>query len=303
MIETVPAALAGERVDRLVAMLVGCSRAEAAALVEGGHVQLDGLSVPAGKLRVAEGQVLTIDDGAVPGPELPVADPGVIVPERYADEDVIVLDKPPGLVVHPGSGHREGTLVHGLLARYPDIAEVGDPARPGIVHRLDRGTSGLMVVARSPLAYERLVDALSRRDVSRRYVALVWGIPESATGVVDAPIGRSMRDPTRMTVSVHGREARTGYDIASTFHDPVVAALLRCRLETGRTHQIRVHLSAIGHPVVGDPAYGGVRPGLSADRPMLHAAHLTFAHPRTGEPMSFDSPLPADMASVLARLS
>jgi 23S rRNA pseudouridine1911/1915/1917 synthase len=194
-------------------------------------------------------------------------------------------------------------LAQALLARYPELATVGQPGRGGVVHRLDKGTSGLMVVARTPLAYDALVAQLGAREVGRRYLALVWGCPRPATGRIDAPIGRSRRDPTRMTVSNQGREARTTYDVDRVFERPVEAALVRCRLQTGRTHQIRVHLAAIGHPVVGDARYGGRRTPLSCPRPFLHAEQLAFDHPSTGERLSFSAALPPDLEAVLARLS
>jgi 23S rRNA pseudouridine1911/1915/1917 synthase len=300
--EVIPSALDGQRVDRVVAMLTGISRAEAAALVDDDAVLLDGVAV-AGKVKVVEGQVIEVV-GALPEPPAPpAADFGVEFGIVYVDDDLIVLDKPEGLVVHPGSGNETGTLVNGVLARYPEVAEVGDPARPGIVHRLDKGTSGLMLVARTPHAYDALVALLGARLVERRYLALVWGVPATATGLVDAPIGRSPREPTRMAVVADGRDARTRYELQRSYSSPVACAQLWCTLETGRTHQIRVHLSAIGHPIVGDPAYGGVQEGLSAPRPMLHAARLSFTHPLTGERLSFSSPVPADMAAVLTLLS
>jgi 23S rRNA pseudouridine1911/1915/1917 synthase len=233
---------------------------------------------------------------------LPVADPAIEVVVRHEDDDLIIVAKPAGLVVHPGAGHADGTLVNGLLARYPEIADVGDPARPGIVHRLDRDTSGLLVVARSAAAYDGLVAMLADHDVERRYDALVWGVPESPRGVIDAPIGRSIRRPTRMSVREGGRSARTAYEVVDTFREPDVA-LLECRLETGRTHQIRVHLLAIGHPVVGDAAYGGQRPGLTLDRPFLHAGGLAFAHPVSGDPVAVEEPLAPELAALLETLS
>jgi 23S rRNA pseudouridine1911/1915/1917 synthase len=196
----------------------------------------------------------------------------------------------------------DGTLVNGLLGRFPEMAGVGDPDRPGIVHRLDKGTSGLMVVARTQQAYDSLVDQLSSRSVSRRYLALVWGTPDTAQGLIDAPIGRSMRNATRMVVSARGKEARTRYEVLESFSDPVDVSLVECRLETGRTHQVRVHLSAIGHAVVGDDRYAGARQSLECPRPFLHAAMLGFAHPRSGEPCAFTSSLPDDIGSVLAGL-
>jgi 23S rRNA pseudouridine1911/1915/1917 synthase len=220
----------------------------------------------------------------------------------WEDADVVVVDKPPGLVVHPGAGQGEGTLVNGLLARHPELAGVGEAHRPGIVHRLDRDTSGLLVVALTPAAYTALVIALGERRVERRYAALVWGVPEAPRGVIDAPIGRSPRQPTRQAVVAGGRPARTRYEMRVRYDQPADLALLGCRLETGRTHQIRVHLASIGHPVVGDREYGGQRDALSVPRVFLHAEHLAFDHPVTGEALAFDSPLPPDLAAVLAGL-
>jgi 23S rRNA pseudouridine1911/1915/1917 synthase len=302
MNEVVPAALDGERVDRLVAMLCGVSRAAAATLVHEGAVQLDGDVVIGGKQRVRAGQMLSVTAETTPTPAGAEPDPAVTVPVVHADDSVVVVDKSAGLVVHPGAGNAAGTMVNGLLARYPDIAGVGpDPDRPGIVHRLDAGTSGLVVVARTDAAYASLVRQLAARTASREYLALVWGVPDARRGVVDAPIGRSARDPTRMAVAARGRPARTAYEVERSWSAPEVA-LLRCRLETGRTHQIRVHLAAIGHPVVGDDRYGGVRPGLDAERPMLHAVALAFDHPARHERVRFTSPIPPDMAAVLDAL-
>jgi 23S rRNA pseudouridine1911/1915/1917 synthase len=191
--------------------------------------------------------------------------------------------------------------VNGLLARYPEVATVGDPARPGIVHRLDRDTSGLLVVARSAAAYEGLVAMMAAHEVERRYVALVWGTPASPRGVIDAPIGRSVRRPTRMAVREGGRGARTAYEVVATYRAPEVS-LLHCRLETGRTHQIRVHLQAINHPVVGDAAYGGSRAALRLGRPFLHAGGLAFTHPVTGAPVEVEEPLPPELEAVLDAL-
>jgi 23S rRNA pseudouridine1911/1915/1917 synthase len=300
--ESVPAALAGERLDRIVAIITGASRADAATLVTAGGVRVDGTVVTSGKIRLETGQEVAVDPDLLPRPSLPQADPSVDVVVVHADEDVIVVDKPAGLVVHPGAGNPDGTLVNGLLARFPEIASVGQPARPGIVHRLDVGTSGLLVVARTAVAYDLLVAALAARDVGRTYRTLVWGHPANPHGVIDAPIGRDHRDPMRMAVVVDGRPARTHFRVLRTYRERVDAAEVECRLETGRTHQIRVHLAAIGHPVVGDPLYGGVRTGISAPRPVLHAAELTFAHPSTGRTMRFESALPDDLRAVIASL-
>jgi 23S rRNA pseudouridine1911/1915/1917 synthase len=298
--ESVPDALDGERVDRVVALLADVSRADAVRLVDAGAIVVDDAVVAAGKQRVRVGQRILIDVAALPGPALPTADAGVEVTVVYADDDVIVVDKEPGVVVHPGAGNPDGTLVNGLLARFPELADVGEAHRPGIVHRLDVGTSGLLVVARSATAYERLVDDLSAHRVERGYRALVWGWPEQPVGIVDAPIGRDPRDPLRMAVTADGRPARTRYEVLARFREPAAVTLVACRLETGRTHQIRVHLAALGHPVVGDAAYGGSRSALTPARPMLHAAELAFDHPVTGEHLTFTSALPADLERILS---
>lgn len=298
----IPAACDGMRVDRVVAMLAGVSRTTAAGLVGSGHVVVNGRPAASASTRVSTGELLTVEHDDTP-PATPMAQADVEVRVVHADADVIVVDKPPGLVVHPGSGRPDGTLVNGLLARFPDLARVGDPYRPGIVHRLDAGTSGLLVVARTLSAYAALVQQLSSRSVDRQYQALVWGVPEARKGLVDAPIGRSARAPTRMAVSAEGRAARTRYEVVEAYSTPADLAFVACRLETGRTHQIRVHLSSIGHPVVGDAAYRGVRDALDVSRPLLHAARLGFVHPASGETVRFESPLPDDFAAVLAGLS
>jgi 23S rRNA pseudouridine1911/1915/1917 synthase len=294
----VPEELAGERVDRAVALLTGWSRADVQALLAAGDVLVGG--EPTGKSkRLESGDVIELL--RAPVPDAPPGPEPVEIVVRYADDDVIVVAKPAGLVVHPGAGHEHGTLVSGLLEQFPELAGVGDRFRPGIVHRLDRETSGLLVVARSPRAYDALVAQLSGRTVDRGYDALVWGVPAARRGIVDAPIGRSQSRRTRMAVRSEGRPARTAYDVMQTWSAPLVARV-ECRLETGRTHQIRVHLAAIGHPVVGDPAYRGVRDSLPLRRPFLHARALGFDHPATGERLQFDEPLPPDLTAVLERL-
>ena len=234
--------------------------------------------------------------------ELPEPKPTELVPEdvdlrvAYEDEHLLVVDKPAGVVVHPAPGHGQGTLVHGLL----ELGAAGgeDSDRPGIVHRLDRGTSGLLVVARSDEAYERLQDLVREHALERIYVALVRGRPRSWQGRIDAPIGRDREDPTRRSLDTDApREAITHFEVEELLG---AHALLRVRLETGRTHQIRVHLAAIDLPVLGDPVYGVPHPRLN--RQFLHASRLGFTHPFTGQPVQVESPLPADLQAFLSQI-
>jgi 23S rRNA pseudouridine1911/1915/1917 synthase len=303
----VPAALDGERVDRVVSFVTGLARAEAAALVDAGGVVVRGRPVTTKSKKVAAGDTLEID---MPSPVPP---PGgqsdVDVAIVHSDDAVIVVDKPAGLVVHPGAGNPDRTLVNGLIARFPDLDQAAwpDRSRPGIVHRLDKGTSGLLMVARTPESLVALAGQLEQRSVERRYLALVWGAIEEPDGIVDAPVGRSANDPTRMAVRADGRRAVTRYQVLDRWTDPQPATLVRCTLDTGRTHQIRVHLTAIGHPIVGDDRYrrrgASVAPGMRPGRPFLHAAVLGFDHPISGERLRFESPLPADLQRVLDTLS
>lgn len=301
--EIIPAALNDQRLDRIVALIADVSRASAASLIKAGGVVVDGVCAEAGKVKISEGQSIEIDTSLLPKKELPTADAAVVLDVVFVDSDVVVINKRAGLVVHPGAGNPTGTMVNGALAMYPEMAMAGDPLRPGVVHRLDAGTTGLMVMARTQPAYEALVDALSKREVKRTYLALVWGHPTVLSGTIDAPIGRDQKDPTRMGVVVDGKAARTRFEVQSKFDLPLPSSLVECNLETGRTHQIRVHLESIGHPVVGDSTYGGARSSLSAPRPMLHAAQLAFVHPITGEAMSFEAEMPDDMKVLLARCS
>jgi 23S rRNA pseudouridine1911/1915/1917 synthase len=297
--EDVPAALQGERLDRIVAIVADISRADATLLLSLGGVRVDGLVASSGKVRLAEGQRVDVEPSRLPPPPLPAADSSVEFGVVYVDEDVIVVDKPPGLVVHPGAGNLDGTLVNGLLARFPELAGVGEPVRPGIVHRLDAGSSGLLVVARTQDAVDRLIEQFADHSATRRYDAVVWGVPEAPHGIIDAPIGRDRGDPLKMAVVANGRRARTDYRVVGTYSSPALVSRLECRLETGRTHQIRVHLASIEHPLVGDPTYSQRRPMLGLTRPFLHAAELAFEHPTTGERMTFHSPLAADLQAWL----
>ncbi len=300
--EEVPPALAGERIDRIVAFVLDVSRTTAQAVIAAGGVLVDGEPATTGKVRLVAGQAIAVATGAIPVEQPPGPEPDVVFGVVYEDDAIIVIDKPAGLVVHPGAGNRSGTLANGLLARYPEIAGVGEMVRPGIVHRLDAGSSGLLVVARTQHSADALIEQFSSHHPMREYKALVWGHPAAPHGVIDAPVGRSRRDPLKMAVVADGRWARTEYRVVRLFDSPAELALLDCQLETGRTHQIRVHLSSINHPLVGDPAYGQRRPKLQLDRPFLHAAKLAFDHPISGKRVQFESPLPPDLAGRLATL-
>jgi 23S rRNA pseudouridine1911/1915/1917 synthase len=317
----VPAALDGERLDRTLSLITGLSRGEAGGLIDAGRVRLGQRVATTRSRRVRSGETVEVEGPIQREPAALQPDPAVEVPVLWCDDAVVVVDKPAGLVVHPGAGNSSGTLVHGLLARFPDLASLNtsggpsmtgsrasqsDVGRPGIVQRLDKGTSGLLVVARTADARESLVRQLAGRTVGREYLALVRGAVESDAGVIDAPLGRSSTDPTRVRVQAGGRQARTRYEVIGRWETPGPSTLVRCRLETGRTHQIRVHLATIGHPVVGDDRYGSGGAGswrpLPPSRHFLHAAMLSFDHPSTLERLRFESALPADLQAVLAGL-
>jgi 23S rRNA pseudouridine1911/1915/1917 synthase len=288
----VPAEAAGERLDRFLAGHLG-SRAAAGRAIEAG-VDVDGRSRPKSH-RLEGGERIELSEPDEPDAEvrLPAGPQPAIA---WQDEHLAVIDKPSGLVVHPGAGRPGGTLVDALAGL---VAGGDDPARPGIVHRLDRDTSGLLVVARSDEAHERLSALVRQRGLERTYLALVRGRPASRSGRIEAPIGRDRDDPTRRSLETDSpRDAITHFEVVETHGD---TALLRVTLETGRTHQIRVHLAAIGLPVMGDTVYGATDPAL--DRQFLHATRLAFEHPFTGERIEVDSPLPPDLAGYLASLS
>ena len=288
----VPSEAAGERLDRFIAAVpeVG-SRAAAERLLGARRVLVDG--TPRGKShRLAGGEEVRLD---VPEAESPSLQPEQLnLRIAYEDEHLLVVDKPAGVVVHPSAGHRRGTLVHGLLGR--EIEGGKEPERPGIVHRLDRDTSGLLVVARSQEAHRLLQRLLRRREIEREYLALVRGRPRSRRGRIEAPVGRDRTDPTRMSLdTATPRDAVTNFEV-----EDIVGryALLRVRLETGRTHQIRVHLAAIDLPVAGDPVYGGAG-DLGLERQFLHAARLAFDHPLADIRVEAQSPLPEDLEAGL----
>jgi 23S rRNA pseudouridine1911/1915/1917 synthase len=281
---------AGARLDAFLAAPVG-SRAQAQRLIEAGAVRVDGAVVPK-RHRVSAGETVTVDEPAAPAPAADVAPAEFAVP--FQDEHLLIVDKPAGVVVHPARGHASGTLAQALAG----VAAGGEEGRAGIVHRLDRDTSGLLVVARTAEAHRRLKAALQAREITREYLALVEGRPPARRGTIDAPIGRDRRVRTRMSTETDDpRDAVTHFEIERALPS---TTLLRVRLETGRTHQIRAHLRAIGHPVAGDPEYG--TPGLlGLERQFLHAARLAFAHPFTGERVDVSSELPGDLRAALER--
>ena len=296
----IPPSLDGQRCDRALALLSGLSRSAVADLIAAGRVLVDGEVCRRASRALRAGDVLVAEELASE-PAGVGAEPAVAVRVAREARDYLVVDKPAGLVVHPGAGNRSGTLVAGLLARYPeigDLREIGAGAvRPGIVHRLDKGTSGLLLVARTRLGLASLRDQMAQRAIHRTYLGAVDGVVLEERGVIDAPIGRSPRSPLKMAVRPEGRPAATAYVVVEHVAQRD-ATILELTLSTGRTHQIRVHLAAIGHPIVSDDRYGRVRPGGPA-RPFLHAARLRFADPETGETIVVTSPLPADLSDWL----
>ena len=294
----------GTRLDNfLTALLPDQSRSHIQRLIKEGQVSGPGTIRPSTAVRA--GQIFVVD---IPEPvaaePLPEALPLRIL---YEDSDIVVLDKPAGMVVHPGAGHSRGTLVNALLHHIKDLSGIGGELRPGIVHRLDRGTSGVMVIAKHDRAHHELTRQFIDREVEKEYVALVWGLVQQGRRI-DAPIGR---DPEhRQKMSTRARRARNAVTRVVFARHLKGVSLLKVAIATGRTHQIRVHLSSIGHPIVGDPVYGGVHRRVAAnlravqrlDRPFLHAAHLSFTHPIDGRRVDFDSPLPPDLQSVLEEI-
>jgi 23S rRNA pseudouridine1911/1915/1917 synthase len=292
----------GSRLDTfLTALLPDRSRSQIQRLIKEGHV-----AGPVGDLRpstaVRSGQVFTVDLPApVAAAPLPEALPLHVL---YEDPDVLVLDKPAGMVVHPGAGHSSGTLVNALLHHVDDLSGIGGELRPGIVHRLDRGTSGVMIVAKHDRAHQELSRQFQDREVEKEYIALVWGVVQAGRRI-EEPIGR---DPSnRQKMSTRARRARTAVTRVTKAEHLKGVSLVHVAIATGRTHQIRVHLSSIGHPIVGDPLYGGVHRRVAHDlhavqrleRPFLHAARLSFTHPTDGRRLTFESPLPGDLQTVI----
>lgn len=288
---------AGARLDVVLAERLDRSRTACAAMIKRGLVRVDGRIAKAAR-TVSAGEHVEAD---VPPPVAPSASPEDIpIAIVYDDRDLCVVDKPAGMATHPAPGSARGTLVNALLAKLGRLPSINGVLRPGIVHRLDKQTSGLLVVAKSDRAMRALSAAIAARRVKRGYDAIVWGVPSNRTGTIDAPIGRDASVRTRFAVRPQGRPAVTHYRVRERFEAAdVKASLLDVRLETGRTHQIRVHCAAIGHPIVGDATYAAGRPRLGVSRQMLHAARLSFEHPVTGKPLAFESEWPGDFASLV----
>lgn len=297
----VPTALSGSRIDAALAKVAGISRAKMAKLIGAGKAGLVGIphTVPSHRVRGGELAYFEVQVEA-----LGIEPAEVDFPVLYEDPWVAVISKPAGIAVHPGAGTAEPTLASGILHRWPTVERVGDASRPGIVHRLDKDTSGLMVIALESSAYESLLEAFRARRVVRKYLVLVLGRLEADRGRIEAPIGRDPSDPTRFGVVLGGKKAITNFERVATWSDKSLAVV---SLETGRTHQIRVHMAAISHPVVGDVVYGGRGAAhlgsiLGLERPFLHAVELALPHPRTGEEVRFEDSLPEELVRSLQRL-
>lgn len=296
---TVQSAEAGQRLDRyLVGLLTDQSRTAIQQLIGDGAILVNGKPGKPGYALRANDEI-TLTQTPVSAPTVRARAQPLPLDIIYEDDDLFIINKAPGMVVHPAPGHHEDTLVNALLARYPDLQALSNDQRPGIVHRLDRDTSGLLIVARHARAQALLSTQMQRHEIVKRYLALVEGIIKLDQGSIDAPIGRDPRHRQQMAITSHGsREARTHFRVLERF---TRHTLLLLQLETGRTHQIRVHLKAIGYPVAGDPTYGtgNSLPGMPLQRQFLHAYQLQFTHPLTDAPLQFEAPLPADLQIVL----
>jgi 23S rRNA pseudouridine1911/1915/1917 synthase len=303
---TVPSELDGVRLDRALATIAPeHSRSLLAKWIGEGHVTVDGRMAMKPSHRVAVGEEIELE---VPPPAASALQPQELALDViYEDADLVVVDKPAGLVVHPAAGHPDRTLVNALLFRVKDLSGVGGELRPGIVHRLDKDTSGVMIIAKNDTAHRKLTGAWNSEEVRKEYLAIVYGAPAERSGTIEAPIGRDPRNRKRMAVVAGGRQAITEYEVVERFR---YVSLVRCRLRTGRTHQIRVHMKHLGHPIVGDPLYSGPQwrgiPDKKAQkvlssltRQALHAWKITVNHPRTGNRLTFESPLADDLGRVI----
>tara|TARA_B100001250_G_scaffold222677_1_gene190965 strand:- start:107 stop:1039 length:933 start_codon:yes stop_codon:yes gene_type:complete len=295
--------LTNERVDRVISFFSGLSRSKVSELVSNGLVKKNGIPVKKGSEKTLKGDVLLFPSPEGLAPNKLEPDSSVNFSVVFEDDHIVVVNKPPGVVVHPGSGRESGTLVNGLLARYPDMKGIGEEDRLGLVHRLDKGTSGLLLVARTDAALENLKKQMENREIGRQYYAILCGHLSSAKGLIEAPLGRDPKNPLRRTVTQGGKDARTHYQIKERYDHPIKVTTVECILETGRTHQIRAHFSAINHPVLGDQIYGGKQLAHKEIRPALHAEKIDFQHPTTGKKLSFVSNLPTDLVQIIESFS
>ena len=295
--------LANERVDRVISFFSGLSRSKVSELVSNGLVKKNGIPVKKGSEKTLKGDVLLFPSPEGLAPNKLEPDSSVNFSVVFEDDHIVVVNKPPGVVVHPGSGRESGTLVNGLLARYPDMKGIGEEDRLGLVHRLDKGTSGLLLAARTDAALENLKKQMENREIGRQYYAILCGHLSSAKGLIEAPLGRDPKNPLRRTVTQGGKDARTHYQIKERYDHPIKVTTVECILETGRTHQIRAHFSAINHPVLGDQIYGGKQLAHKEIRPALHAEKIDFQHPTTGKKLSFVSNLPTDLVQIIESFS
>jgi len=288
----------GKRLDQYVSQEVEqLSRVLAADLIKNGQIRIEGRKVKASH-RVKKGDLISVH---IPPPqEVELTPQDIPLTVVYEDQDLVIIDKPQGMVVHPAHGNWDRTLVNALLFQVQDLSGINGELRPGIVHRLDKDTSGLLVVAKNDRSHRHLAEQIKTHSFTREYTALVHGQVRENQGIIEAPIGRDPRDRKKMAVVAGGRPSITGYQVLERFAN---YTLVRCRLETGRTHQIRVHMSYLGYPVVGDPLYGPRKNQWGLNKQLLHASLLTIEHPATGEVMTFQSPLPEYFDSILKELT
>ena len=316
--EIIPAALNDQRLDRIVALVADVSRASAASLIQAGGVVVDGVCAETGKTKIAEGQSISIDTALLPKKELPTADASVILDVVYDDTDIVVINKRAGLVVHPGAGNHDKTIVNALMHYDKDsLSNIGDELRPGIVHRIDKNTSGLVVIAKNNESHENLSKQFSDHTITRVYQLLIWGKLRPSKGKIDTFITRSSKNRQLMEVSSSkGKRAITNYKTIEVYENDKTPtlSLVECKLETGRTHQIRVHMTHMGNSIVGDDKYKkkykklkNIDMGLESlisklNRQFLHAKTLGFIHPKTNEEMIFSSILPQELNNLLKML-
>ena len=287
---------AEERVDRTIAFFSGLSRSKVAELIANREILRNGIPIKKGSELAQIGDVIEMPNPTGIKSEEIKPDKSIEFEVIFEDDSLIVINKPSGLIVHPGSGAKDGTLVNGLAARFPDLQMLDDSIRLGLVHRLDKGTSGLVLVARTQEALAGLKSQMQEREIRRQYRAISAGHIKSEKGIVDAPLGRDPKNPLKRAVLRDGKHAKTHYRVEQRLSEPFKVSVLMCQLETGRTHQIRVHLAAIGFPVVGDELYGGRKSFNLNNRLALHAETISFRHPKKNYNMEFEAPFPEDFS-------